>query len=89
MYELEDTTEVTSLVKDLVEVVVSDEEESLYETFSPILNEVHSDFSRALVINFPRSHFILLNSFVSIPALGEVSFFIMNSYANVLFKAIY
>ncbi|XP_014284725.1 ubiquitin conjugation factor E4 A [Halyomorpha halys] len=72
LYELEDTTEVTSFVNDLVQLMLNEDEGTLFDAFSPILNEVHLDFSRALVINFPRSHFILLSSFVSIPALAEV-----------------
>lgn len=46
--------------------------EALEDTFSLPLAVVYKDFVRSNILTYPRSHFVLLQTFVSIPNLAEV-----------------
>lgn len=73
LYQTEDPTELTSFINEVVQLTLSEDDKgALAEAFNPILDVVHADFARSMVMNFPRSHFTLLGSFVSIPALAEL-----------------
>lgn len=76
LYEIEEnsTSELTKFVNDTVQLILSDEgPQTLMYAFRPVLDAIQTDFVKATVMTFPRSHFHLLTSFVSIPALAEVS----------------
>lgn len=45
---------------------------ALEDTFSLPLDAVHTDFMRSNILTYPRSHFVLLQTFISIQNLAEV-----------------
>ncbi|KAK9512148.1 hypothetical protein O3M35_000634 [Rhynocoris fuscipes] len=74
LYEIEETsTELFQFINSTVQLILSeDDPQTLTLAFSPVLQAIASDFAKATVMTFPRTHFLLLNSFVSIPPLAEL-----------------
>lgn len=80
MMDLSIDLEVLNMfLREIVDVVLSEDGKTvLQDALRPVLVLVHRSFANTTVMTFPRSNFLLLSSFVSIPALAEVSFHVMD-----------
>ncbi|XP_014246421.1 ubiquitin conjugation factor E4 A [Cimex lectularius] len=75
LYEIEVLYDefLQSFISDIVNLIIAEEGKAvLAEAFQPILVHIHKSFANATLMSFQRSHFNVLNTFVTIVPLADL-----------------